>query len=150
MEHYTKSLPYELALTSRVLHEAMVVFFKNNEFPISPDEYVILDCLYTHPNIIQMELAKMILKGRAHTGKFLRTMEEKNLIIRTPALQCSKIIMQIEITPNGFKIYNEINKVITSYIEKTNIIPESKIQETISFLKTLREDAVKRFSIKFE
>ena len=77
-------------------------------------------------------------------------MEEKNLIIRTPALQCSKIIMQIEITPNGFKIYNEINKVITSYIEKTNIIPESKIQETISFLKTLREDAVKRFSIKFE
>ncbi len=150
MEHYTKSLPYELALTSRVLHEAMVVFFKNNEFPISPDEYVILDCLYTHPNIIQMELAKMILKGRAHTGKFLKTMEEKNLIIRTPALQCSKIIMQIEITPNGFKIYNEINKVITSYIEKTNIISESKIQETISFLKTLREDAVKRFSIKFE
>lgn len=150
MEHYTKSLPYELALTSRVLHEAMVVFFKNNEFPISPDEYVILDCLYTHPNIIQMELAKMILKGRAHTGKFLKTMEEKGLIVRTPALQGSKIIMQIEITQNGLTIYNEINKVVTSYVEKTSIIPESKIQETIDFLKTLREDAVKQFGIKFE
>ena len=150
MEHYTKSLPYELALTSRVLLEAMVVFFKNNEFPISPDEYVILDCLYTHPNIIQMELAKMILKGRAHTGKFLKTMEEKGLIVRTPALQGSKIIMQIEITQNGLTIYNEINKVVTSYVEKTSIIPESKIQETIDFLKTLREDAVKQFGIKFE
>ena len=150
MEHYTKSLPYELALTSRVLHEAMVVFFKNNEFPISPDEYVILDCQYTHPNIIQMELAKMILKVRAHTGKFLKTMEEKGLIVRTPALQGSKIIMQIEITQNGLTIYNEINKVVTSYVEKTSIIPESKIQETIDFLKTLREDAVKQFGIKFE
>lgn len=150
MEHYTNSLPYELALTSRVLHEAMDMFFKNNDFPVSPDEYIILDCLYTHPDIIQMELAKMILKGRAHTGKFLKSIEEKKLIIRTPVLQSSKIVMRIEITAQGLEIYKEINKTVTSYIKNICVVPESKIQETIDLLKSLREDTVRQFGIKFE
>ena len=70
MEHYTKTLPYELELTSRVLHEATRCFFELQKFPISQEEFIILDCLYINPNIIQMEIAKLILKGRAHTGKF--------------------------------------------------------------------------------
>ncbi len=150
MEHYTKSLPYEMALTSRVLHEAMAVFFKNNNFLISPDEYIILDCLYINPDIIQMELAKMILKGRAHTGKFLKSLEEKKMIVRKPVLQNSKIVMQIKITNYGMDVYKNINQTVADYIKKTSIIPEAKILETINFLKMLREDAIKQFGIKFE
>ena len=72
MEHYTKTLPYELELTSRVLHEAAKCYFEQCNFPISPEEFAILDCLYLKPDIIQIDLAKMILKGRAHTGRFLK------------------------------------------------------------------------------
>ena len=101
MEHYTKTLPYELELTSRVLHEATRCFFELQKFPISQEEFIILDCLYINPNIIQMEIAKLILKGRAHTGKFLKSLEEKKLITRTPVKQGSKIVMQIKITDKG-------------------------------------------------
>ena len=40
MEHYTQSLPYELELTSRVLHEAARCFFEQNDFPINQEEFV--------------------------------------------------------------------------------------------------------------
>ena len=54
--NYTKTLPYELDLTSRVLHEVMVSFFKKNNFPITLEEFIILDCLSINPEIIQMQL----------------------------------------------------------------------------------------------
>ena len=50
LEHYTKTLPYELELTSRVLHEANRCFFEMNKFPISQEEFMILDCLFIYPN----------------------------------------------------------------------------------------------------
>ena len=103
MEHYTKTLPYELELTSRVLHEATRCFFELQKFPISQEEFIILDCLYINPNIIQMEIAKLILKGRAHTGKFLKSLEEKKLIY-TPST-------------SGKYVTNDIN-VINSYKKK--------------------------------
>ena len=104
MEHYTKSLPYELELTSRVLHEVAKCFFDDNKYPVNQDEFIILDCLYMYPEIIQIELAKLMLKGRAHTGKFLKSLEEKKLIERTPAKQDSKIVMKITVTPEGQEV----------------------------------------------
>ena len=149
-EHFTESLLYELALTSRVLHEAMACGFKQKNFPLTPDEYVILDCIFMNPDVIQMDLAKMILKGRAHTGKFLKSLEAKNYITRTPSQRGSKIIMKLEITPLGLEVYRKISEEIELYMKRTSIIPKSKIDETINFLKTLREDAISRYNIKFD
>ena len=150
VEHYTKSLLYELELTSRVLHESMLCYFKQKEFEITPDEYIILDCLYMNPNIIQMELAKMILKGRAHTGKFLKSLEKKGMITRTPVQRGATIVMKLEITTDGLEIYNKISNEILSYIKRTSVIPKAKIDDTINMLKAIREDALNRFNIKFD
>ena len=150
VEHYTKSLLYELELTSRVLHESMLCYFKQKEFEITPDEYIILDCLYMNPNIIQMELAKMILKGRAHTGKFLKSLEKKGMITRTPIQRGATIVMKLEITTDGLEIYNKISNEILSYIKRTSVIPKAKIDDTINMLKAIREDALNRFNIKFD
>ena len=150
VEHYTKSLLYELELTSRVLHEAMLCYFKQKKFALTPDEYIILDCLYMNPEVIQMDLAKMILKGRAHTGKFLKSLEDKGYISRTPAQRGSKIVMRLEITEKGLELYNFISAEIEAYIKHTSIIKKSKIDETINLLQTIREDAISRFDIKFE
>ncbi len=149
VEHYTKSLVYELALTSRVLHESMLCYFKQNNFAVTPDEYIILDCLYMNPNIIQMELAKMTLKGRAHTGKFLKSLEGKGFITRTPIQRGSSIVMRLEITPAGLDLYKTISNEIVKYIEHTSVIPEAKINDTINMLRAIREDALNRFEIKF-
>lgn len=150
MEHYTKTLPYELELTSRVLHEANRCFFEMNNFPITQEEFIILDCLYINPNIIQMELAKLILKGRAHTGKFLKSLEEKKLITRAPIKQDSKIVMQITITKSGLEIYNQISKAMDEYIKTASSGLNIDIKDVINALQIIRADATKRFNIKFE
>ena len=150
MVHYTKTLLYELELTSRVLHEATRCLFEMNEFPISQEEFIILDCLYINPDIIQIELAKMILKGRAHTGKFLRSLEDKKLIVRAPATHGSKIIMQITITESGLELYKKINKAMDEYIKNASSVLNIKINEVMQALKTIREDAITKFDIKFD
>ena len=150
MEHYTKTLPYELELTSRILHEANRCFFEINKFPITQEEFIILDCLYINPNIIQMELAKLILKGRAHTRKFLKSLEEKKLITRTPIKQDSKIVMQITITKKGLEVYNQISKAMDEYIKTASRGLNIDIKDVIKALQIIRADATKRFNIKFE
>lgn len=151
VKHYTKSLPYELELTSRILHEAAVCFFKENNFEISHDEFVILDCLYMYPDIIQIELAKMILKGRAHTGRFLMGLEEKGLIKRTPTKQNTKLIMKLTITQKGLEIYNKIGKAIDTHVENLRLEENfEKINEVIKLLRSIREDVSKTYTIKFD
>ena len=148
--HYTKTLPYELDLTSRVLHEVMVSYFKDNNFPISLEEFIILDCLYINPGIIQMQIAKLTLKGRGHIGKFLKALEDKNLITRTPIKQQNKIVIKIEITEKGTELYKKLDSQIEKFVENINSDIEPKINEIIAQLKLIREDAIKKFNIKFE
>ena len=149
MEHYTQSLPYELELTSRVLHEAARCFFEQNDFPINQEEFVILDCLYMNPGIIQIELAKLILKGRAHTGKFLKSLEEKGFITRTPANQGSKIIMESKITPSGMELYKRITDSLDAHIKEANKCLNIDIESVIKNFKIIRDSAIEKYGIKF-
>lgn len=104
-----------------------------------------------YPDIIQIELAKLILKGRAHTGKFLKSLEEKKLIERTPAKQGSKIVMKISVTPKGHEVYETISKSLDEHIQESNSDYEiEKVREVIDMLRGIREKAVEKYSIKFE
>lgn len=150
VEHYTKSLPYELELTSRVLHEAAKCYFEQCSFPITPEEFTILDCLYLKPDIIQIDLAKMILKGRAHTGRFLKSLEEKNLIVRKPVRQGSKTITKNIITKEGLNLYKKICSEIDKYIAQTNPDETVQISDVIKLLQEIRKNCTERFNIKFD
>ena len=148
--NYTKTLPYELDLTSRVLHEVMVSFFKKNNFPITLEEFIILDCLSINPEIIQMQLAKITLKGRGHTGKFLKSLEDKNLISRLPVKKGSKVVVKIEITSKGKSLYEEMSSIIQQFVDSINPEIEAKINAIIKELRFIREDVIKKFNIRFE
>ena len=148
--NYTKTLPYELDLTSRVLHEVMVLFFKNNKFPISLDEFIVLDSIYMNPEIIQIQIAKIILKGRGHTGKLLKSLEEKNIITRNPIMKNSKVVIEIKISDYGIKTYKAIDKKVTEFVKTISPEIESKIKEIIQLMKHIRNDAIDKFNIKFE
>ena len=150
MDHYTKSLPYELELTSRVLHEATSCFFEINNFAISPEEFAILDCIYMNPDIIQMELAKLILKGRAHTGKFLKSLEEKNFIRRYPEKISSKIVMKIEITSIGLETYKSVCSRVDEFVKNTASVSKTRINDLLELLRLIRQDAINSFNVKFE
>ena len=150
MEHYTKTLPYELELTSRVLHEAAKCYFEQCNFPISPEEFAILDCLYLKPDIIQIDLAKMILKGRAHTGRFLKSLEDKKLIVRKHVKKANKTVTQNLITKEGLSLYNNMRKQMDKYIQETNPDINIQINDIINLLQQIRKNCTDKFNIKFD
>ncbi len=150
MEHYTKTLPYELELTSRVLHEAAKCYFEQCNFPISPEEFAILDCLYLKPDIIQIDLAKMILKGRAHTGRFLKSLEDKKLIVRKQVKKANKTVTQNLITKEGLSLYNNMRKQMDKYIQETNPDINIQINDIINLLQQIRKNCTDKFNIKFD
>ena len=149
-EHYTKSLPYELELTSRILHEAAKCHFAQCNYPISPEEFAILDCLYLKPDIIQIDLARMILKGRAHTGRFLKSLEEKGYVKRKSERNGSNTVTKNIITKEGHALYNRICSEIDKYIEETNSDVNIQINDVIKLLQEIRENCMEKFDIKFE
>ena len=150
VEHYTKTLPYELELTSRVIHEATKCYFEQCNFPITPEEFIVLDCLYLKPDIIQIDLAKMILKGRAHTGRFLKSLEEKKLIERKPVRQKTRTVTRNIITPEGLKLYKKMCAEMDKYIQETNSQLNVQINDVIKLLQIIRQNCTEKFNIKFD
>ena len=150
VEHYTKTLPYELELTSRVIHEATKCYFEQCNFPITPEEFIVLDCLYLKPDIIQIDLAKMILKGRAHTGRFLKSLEEKKLIERKHVRQATRTVTRNIITPEGLKLYKKMCAEMDKYIQETNSQLNVQINDVIKLLQIIRQNCTEKFNIKFD
>lgn len=150
-EHYTESLPYELELTSRILHEAILRFFSDEKFEITHDEFVVLDTLSTNDGISQIDLAKLILKGRAHTGRFLMSLEEKGYVKRTPSKKGKRLIMQNSVTASGKKILAKISKAIEEHIDDMNLHDNcDKAAKLIELLHLVRKDILEKYDIKFQ
>ena len=150
-EHYTESLPYELELTSRVLHETIVRFFNENNFGITHDEFVVLDTLSINDGISQIDLAKLILKGRAHTGRFLMSLEEKGLVVRSPSKKGKRLIMQNSVTAKGRLVLQKVSDFIERYINDMNLQDKQEnAAKLIQLLRVVRSDLLERFDTKFQ
>ncbi len=150
INRYTESLEYNLEATARVLQEAVTAKFKELNFGISYDEFIILDEILHEPGILQIELAKRILKGRAYTGKFLIDLEEKGYIERRTAIKGKRqVIMPNFITEEGKKVHKIAVQTVKNF--DTDIFGATKegLQPIMFFLKTLKNDIEEKYSVKF-
>ena len=77
IQRYTDSLYYELEQTTKFFRVFSLKFFKKLNVNLSPDEYVTIETILCNAGICQRDLAKLILKDRANTGKILDSLEEK-------------------------------------------------------------------------
>ena len=77
---YINSFPYEIELTARVCHENARRLLESYTSEVSIDEFTILDTIIAKPGLSQADLARLILKGKAHTGRFIMALEEKGLL----------------------------------------------------------------------
>lgn len=150
--HYINSLPYALESTSRIIQEAITKDFKQNGIKISHEEFVILDTIFCYPGILQIELARKVLKSRAHTGKFLTALENKGLIRREKAIKGSRqTIMLNYLTLEGEKVHSEVVDEIKKYINETmpQNISDEDVDRLVAFLNNLKQDVEKKKNVKF-
>lgn len=87
-EHYIESIYYKLEQTAKYCRYLGYQIFQNLDTPITMDEFVALDVIMVHGGICQRELAKIILKDRANTGRILNSLEKKVILL---VMQIQKI-----------------------------------------------------------
>ena len=142
--HYTDSIHYELEHTARLMRLLTQQLFQKLNIDISQDEYCALDTVSINAGICQRDLAKLILKDRANTGRILNVLEEKGFITRFIDTKKNRLVKKMGITEKGYKELANINKKIKSHFDKVTMkIQPEEVERVRSSLKNFREELEK-------
>ena len=122
--HYTDSIHYEL---------------EQLELSITFDEYIALDTVSINAGICQRDLAKLILKDRANTGRILNELEQKGFITRFIDTKNNRLVKKMGITETGLQELNSINNKIKTYHSGvTKRIPPEDVDKVRDILRAFR------------
>ncbi len=146
-KHYTDTIYYDIELTARVMKLLGVQIFDRLALGLSPEEHAALDTIFCHPGICQRDLAKLILKDRANTGRILNSLEEKKFITRVVDIKNNRLIKKMIITDEGNKKLSETNQKIKSYLQNNVSCDFSqeeidKLQEALRIFRKHLEELV--------
>ena len=138
-EHFRNTIFYQIELTARYCKLLGAQVFEKFNVGITVEEYTILDTLLSENQLCQRDLAKLILKDRANTGKLLDGLEKKGFITRKLSIKNNRPVKLIEITEDGIRQAEEAaNKIRPHYIEIKEQIANSDVAKVGELLKELR------------
>ena len=148
-EHYIESIYYQLEQTARYCRYLGSQIFQKLDMPVSMDEFVTMDTINLNDGMCQRELAKLILKDRANTGRILNSLEEKGYIERFVDTKNNRLVRKMRLTPEGREITTKVSKVLREYIEKLpKILSENDKFEIMESLKRFRESLEQEVEMK--
>ncbi|MBQ6516508.1 MarR family transcriptional regulator [bacterium] len=136
MTHYVDSLYYEIELTGKYFRFLGTQMFNELKMDVSVDEFLVLDIIKTNDKICQRDIAKLLLKDRANTGRIINSLEKKELLTRSVDTKNNRLVKQMKLTEKGEKILETSSEYIKDGYRK---ISEQITQEEIGKIKeTLR------------
>ena len=148
-EHYIESIYYQLEQTARYCRYLGSQIFQKLDMPVSMDEFVTMDTISLNDGMCQRELAKLILKDRANTGRILNSLEEKGYIERFVDTKNNRLVRKMRLTPEGREITTKVSKVLREYIEKLpKVLSKNDKFEIMESLKRFREGLQQEVEMK--
>ena len=146
-EHFTDTIFYQIELTAKYCRLLGAQVFEQYETGITVEEFSVLDTLLAQNELCQRDLAKLILKDRANTGKLLDGLEKKGFITRKLSIKNNRPVKLIEITKLGAeKVEDAASKIRPHYkqikekIDNTDI---SRLGDLLKDLRTVLSDTLK-------
>lgn len=138
-EHYTDTIFYQIELTAKYCKLLGAQVFDKFNAGISCEEFSVLDVLQCNPELCQRDLAKIILKDRANTGKLLDSLEKKGFITRKLSIKNNRPVKIVKITQAGIEKSIEATERIRPHFEHVQEkINNSDIARVGDLLKELR------------
>lgn len=139
-EHFRNTIFYQIELTARYCKMLGAQVFEQFNIGLTVEEYSILDTLMCEKELCQRDLAKLILKDRANTGKLLDGLEKRGFITRTLSVKNNRPVKLIEITELGIKQAEEAAaRIRPNYLAIKKRIDNSDIAKVGELLTELRE-----------
>lgn len=148
-EHYIESIYYQLEQTARYCRYLGLQIFQKLEVPVTMDEFIAMDTISLNDGMCQRELAKLILKDRANTGRILNSLEEKGYIERSVDTKNNRLVRKMRLTQEGRDVTLEVSKILRDYIAKLpKVFPENDKLELIESVKRFREGLEQEVEMK--
>ena len=146
--HFTDTIFYQIELTAKYCKLLGQQVFEKFNAGITPEEFSVLDTLSCNPYLCQRDLAKLILKDRANTGKILNVLEEKGYITRFVDMKNNRLVRKMGVTEKGKEVYDDvteklkiaINKIMEDEKHKKLIISDEEIEHVRAVLRKFREN----------
>jgi len=111
-----------------------------SDYNVTPEQWSVLNCLWTQEGLTPKELSDMIFKDKPNTNRILEKLEAKELIVRKPH-PADKRAYQIILTNRGWALKDElIPKAIQALEEATRGIEKEKIAEMIKLLNQIYDN----------
>lgn len=139
--HYVDSPLFKLECTAKVCERHFIQLFKKKvaDMGVTQGEFCVMDTIVRTPEISQIELARLLLKGRAHITQMLNSLEEKGLIKRVNETKNGRQVRMTSLTDNGTMIYNSICDVLDKNFENMTKFFDGKEKDLISYLEEIKE-----------
>ena len=145
-KHFTDTIFYQIELTSRYTRLLGIQLFGRLGVGLTIEEFSALDTISANEDLCQRDLAKLILKDRANTGKLLDSLESKGFVQRELAIKNNRPVKTVKITDEGKKIYCETyeklaphHRFVEDKIANTDL---AKVGELLRELREVLEDTI--------
>ena len=115
---YIDSPSYDLELSSKYTKTLLSQFFSKFCSEISPEEFIVLETISTHRGLCQRDLAKLILKDRANTGRIVESLSNRGFVTRHNDTKNNRLVRKVVITDKGEFIIKELRTRFQPYHEK--------------------------------
>ena len=149
---FSKTLMHHLdntAKISRVLGARYID--QHNEFGITYNNFLIIELLFTNPDIHQRNIARALLMGTANLSKELDRMESKGLIKRKITEKNKKMVKTVKLTKKGEEIYHTIvgnwEKFVTNF---ESIYTKEEIETFTEFLLRMKNKLTESIDMVLE
>ena len=109
-----------------------------------------MDTIVRSPEISQIEIARLLFKGRAHITQMLNSLEEKGLILRSNETKNGRQVRKTSLTDEGNCIYEKICKELDNNFENMTKFFDGKEKKLISYLDEIKEIITEGEKVTFD
>ncbi|MCD7780793.1 MAG: MarR family transcriptional regulator [Candidatus Gastranaerophilales bacterium] len=143
---YTKSpknlFGHTLVETGRQIKMYNLKMFADNNFEITPEQFLILSILDDNSNLHQMQLCELLFKDRSNMARLIGVLEKKGLVIKQQSVD-KRLVNKIQITEKGKKLKNLIVPLIKESRNKIlNEITDDELTFCIEILKKIQNNLI--------
>ena len=133
---YENSIIYQINSSAKHFDKLFEQFFKEINIGVTAAEHLALMIVHDTKDCCQRDLARVLLKDRANTGKLAKSLEEKGLIKIEATIKNNRAVKILTITKKGKELANSINlfETLKNQIEKE--FSKEKLEE---MTKTLHD-----------
>ena len=137
---YENTLFYQINSCAKYFNKLFDRFFDDLDMGLSSGEHLALGVIMETKDCCQRDLARIILKDRANTGKLVNILEQKGLIKIELKTKNNRPVKILSPTKHGCELWQKATDVIKPSIDKIKEkITEEEIEDLIKTLKNFRK-----------